>query len=145
MNLKKVPNPLQSAKDKAEEVAGQLSEEVTEISNAAQEQLDAVLDEYQKVLPIAESLGLRVGSFEVEMGILPQIKTSLVGSLENINNDAVKALIEKHQKNKLLVLIFKALLITKDMQKRLNITNLKGIVVDIRLGVPPKVSVHLAS
>ena len=145
MNLKKVPNPLQSAKDKAEEVAGQLREEVTEISNAAQEQLDAVLDEYQKVLPIAESLGLRVGSFEVEMGILPQIKTSLVGSLENINNDAVKALIEKHQKNKLLVLIFKALLITKDMQKRLNITNLKGIVVDIRLGVPPKVSVHLAS
>jgi hypothetical protein len=145
MDLKKVPNPLQSAKDKAQEVAGQLKEEVSEISNAAQEQLDAVLDEYQKVLPIAESLGLRVGSFQVEMGILPQIKTSLVGSLANINNDAVKALIEKHQKNKLLVLIFKALLITKDMQKRLNITNLKGIVVDISLGVPPKVSVHLAS
>lgn len=145
MDIKKIGNPIQSAKDKAQDVAAQLKDEVTDLSNAAQQQLDAVLDEYQKVLPIAESLGLRVGSFQVEMGILPQIKTTLVGSLENIKSDAVKALIEKHQKNTLLVLIFKALLITKDMQKRLNITNLKGIVVDIKLGIPPQVSVHLAS
>jgi hypothetical protein len=145
MNLKKGINPLQSAKDKADEVASQLKEQATELSAAAQEQFEAVLDEYKKVLPIAESLGLEVGSFEVEMGILPQIKTSLVGSVERINNEAVQTLIDQHQNNKLLVLIFKALLMTKDMQKRLNITNLKGIVVDIRLGVPPKVSVNLAS
>jgi hypothetical protein len=88
---------------------------------------------------------LSVGSFEVKMGVLPEIQTSLVGLLERINQESVQKLIAENPDNKLLVLVLNALLITKDLQQRLNISNLKGIVVDIRLGIPPKVSVHLAS
>jgi hypothetical protein len=145
MDIKKLTNPVQNAKDKAQEVTGKLQEQTTVISAAAQAQLNAVLDEYKKVLPIAESLGLSVGSFEVEMGLLPEIRTSLVGSVERINKDAVQKLIAEHQSNNLLVLVFNALLVTKELQQRLNISNLKGIVVDVKLGVPPNVSVHLAS
>ncbi|MEG4121570.1 hypothetical protein QUA43_29375 [Microcoleus sp. N9_B4] len=145
MDIKKLTNPVQSAKGKAQEVTGKLQEQAIEISAAAQAQLNAVLDEYKNVLPIAESLGLSVGSFEVEMGLLPEIRTSLVGSVERINKDAVQKLIAEHQGNNLLVLIFNALLITKELQQQLNISNLKGIVVDVKLGIPPNVSVHLAS
>lgn len=143
MDIKKLSNPVQSAKEKAQEVKGQLNEQITEISAVAQEQFNAVLDEYNKVLPVAESLGLSVGSFQVEMGILPEIKTSLVGSVERINQEVVQKLITDHQSNKILVAILNALLITKDLQQRLHIKALKGIKVDVKLGVSPNVSVHL--
>ena len=145
MDFKKLNNPVQSVKDNAQKVAEQIQEQATEMATVAQEQFNAVLDEYKNILPIAESLGLSVGSFEVQMGVLPEIKTSLVGLLERINEESVQKLIAENPNNKLLVLVLNALLITKELQQQLNISNLKGIVVDIRLGIPPKVSVHLAS
>ncbi|MBW4495485.1 MAG: hypothetical protein KME26_20845 [Oscillatoria princeps RMCB-10] len=144
MDIKKLSNPIQSVKDKAQEVKGQLQEQVTEISAAAQEQFNAVLEEYQNILPLAESLGLSVGSFKVEMGLVPEIQTSLVGSVERINKEAVQKLIADNQSNKLLALVLNGLLITKDLQQRLKIQALKGITVDIKLGLTPHVSVHLA-
>lgn len=144
MDIKKLSNPIQSVKDKAQEVKGQLQEQVTEISAAAQEQFNAVLEEYQNILPLAESLGLSVGSFKVEMGLVPEIQTSLVGSVERINKEAVQKLIADNQSNKLLALVLNGLLLTKDLQQRLKIQALKGITVDIKLGLTPHVSVHLA-
>jgi hypothetical protein len=144
VDIKKLSNPIQSVKDKAQEVKGQLQEQVTEISAAAQEQFNAVLEEYQNILPLAESLGLSVGSFKVEMGLVPEIQTSLVGSVERINKEAVQKLIADNQSNKLLALVLNGLLITKDLQQRLKIQALKGITVDIKLGLTPHVSVHLA-
>lgn len=145
MDIKKLTNPVQNVKGKVQEVSGQLQEQATEIAAAAQEQFNAVLNEYQNVLPVAESLGMSVGSFEVHMGVLPEVRTSLVGLLDKINNESVQKLITENQSNKLLMLILNSLLVTKELQQRLNISNLKGIVVDIKLGVPPNVSVHLAS
>lgn len=145
MDFKKLNNPVQSVKDNAQKVSEQIQEQATEMATAAQEQFNAVLDEYKNILPVAESLGLSVGSFEVKMGVLPEIQTSLVGLLERINQESIQKLIAENPDNKLLVLVLNALLITKELQQRLNISNLKGIVVDIRLGIPPKVSVHLAS
>lgn len=143
MDVKKLGNPLQGVQEKTQTVTGQLTEQVSEISAVAQEQFNAVLEEYQKILPVAESLGLSVGSFKVEMGLVPEIKTSLVGSVERINKEAVQKLIAEHPTNKLLSTVLNALLITKDLQQRLHIKALKGITVDIKLGVSPHVSVHL--
>ena len=67
-----------------------MNEQATEMADAAQEQFNAVLDEYKNILPVAESFGLSVGSFEVQMGILPEIKTSLVCLLERINSESAK-------------------------------------------------------
>lgn len=143
MDIKNLGNPVQSAKDKAQGVTGKLSEQVTEISAAAQEQFNAILEEYQKVLPLAESLGLSVGSFKLEMGLVPEIRTTLIGSVERINKESVQKLIADHPSNKLLGAILNALLITKDLQQKLNIKSLKGIAVDVKLGIAPNVSVHL--
>lgn len=126
-------------------VADQIQEQAAELASAAQEQFNAVLEEYQKVIPLAESLGLTIGSFKIDMGVLPEIKTSLVGSVDKIQKEAVESMIAANQSNKMLVTILNALLITKDLQQKWHISNMKGIVVDIKLGVPPAISVHLAS
>jgi hypothetical protein len=144
MDMKKIPNPIQGAKDKAQEATAKLQEQGLELAAAAQEKIEDVLDEYQKIIPVAESLGLTVDSFDVEMGLIPEISTALVGSMEQINKEAVQKMITENQNNKLLATMLNALLIAKDLQKRLNIKNLKGIRVDIKLGISPKVSVRLA-
>lgn len=144
MDIKKLNNPIQSAKDKAQEATSKLQEQGLELAAAAQEKIEAVLDEYQKIVPVAESLGLTVDSFDVEMGLIPEISTALVGSMERINKEAVQKMIAENQSNKLLVTMLNALLLSKDLQKRLNIKNLKGIRVDIKLGISPKVAVRLA-
>ncbi|HEY9848362.1 MAG TPA: hypothetical protein V6D28_02800 [Leptolyngbyaceae cyanobacterium] len=140
MDIKKVTN-VPGVKG----VAEQIQEQAAGIASAAQEQFNAVLEEYQKVIPIAESLGLKIGSFNIDMGVLPEIKTSLIGSVDLIQKEAVKSMITTHQSNKILVTILNALLITKDLQEKWHITNMKDIVVNIKLGVPPAISVHLAS
>lgn len=121
----------------------QVQDQVTEVSAAAQEKINFLLEEYQKVIPIAENMGLSIGSFKVEMGILPEIKTSLVGSIDKINKEAVQKLIVDNQNNKIVVTILNAILLTKDLQEKWKIKALKGITVEIKLGVSPNISVHL--
>lgn len=128
-DFKKITN---QAKDKAAEVAA-----------AAQEKVDAVLDEFNEMLPLVEELGLKVASFNIEAGILPQIKTSLVGSIDNIKEEAVERIIAEHEGNKILVAVLNAILMAKSIHQRLArayISVLKALVIDIKLGVPPSIS-----
>ena len=95
------------------------------------------------MLPFAEELGLSVASFDIEAGILPQVKTSLVGSIDNINNEVVERIIAEHESNKLLAAVLNAVLMTKNIHQKLEgayISVLKDLVIDIKLGVPPSIS-----
>lgn len=124
-------------------IANQAQEKAGLVGAAAQEQIDAIIDEFNAMLPFAEELGLSVASFDIEAGLLPQIKTSLVGSIDRINNEAVEGIIAEHETNKLLVAVLNAVLMTKNIHQRLEgayISVLKDLVIDIKLGVPPSIS-----
>lgn len=124
--------------EKAQEQAGNLA-------TAAQEKIDALIDEYNKILPLMEELGLSVNGFSIEAGVLPEIRTSLVGSIDNIKEEAINKIIAKNEGNKLLEIVLKAVLMAKKCHEKLEgvyISILKDIIVDIKLGVPPAVSVR---
>ena len=119
-------------KDKAEEVAA-----------AGEDKIDAIIDEFNKMMPLAEELGLSIASFDIEAGLLPQIKTSLVGSIDDIKDEAVEKLMAENENNKLLVAIFKAILMAKNIHQKLEgayISILKDLIIDIKLGIPPSIS-----
>ena len=131
--------------DKAEDLKEQVQEQANDLSAAAQEKIDALLDDYKRILPIVEELGLRVNSFNIEAGVLPQIQTSLVGSVDNVKDEAVEKIIAENENNKLLITVLRAILMAKKCHERLEdayISILKDIVIDIQLGIPPKVSVR---
>lgn len=135
----------QNFKDKAENLTEQIQEQATEVSAAAQEKLDELLDEYKRILPTIEQLGLSVKSFNIEAGVLPQIETSLVGSVDDLNNEAVEKIIAENEDNKLLTTVLRAILMAKRCHERLEdayISILKDMIIDIKLGIPPKVSVR---
>lgn len=124
-------------------IKNQAQEKAALVGAAAQEQIDGIIDEFNAMLPFAEELGLSVASFDIEAGLLPQIKTTLVGSIDKINNEAVQGIIAEHESNKLLVAVLNAVLMTKNIHQRLEgayISVLKDLVIDIKLGVPPSIS-----
>ena len=58
-------------------IATQAQEKTAGVSAAALEKIDEVINEFNAMLPFMEELGLSVASFNIEAGLLPQIKTSL--------------------------------------------------------------------
>ena len=124
-------------------LSSQVKGKAEEVVAAGEEKIDAIIDEFNKMMPFAEELGLSVASFDIEAGLLPQIKTSLVGSIENIKDETVERLISENESNKLLVAIFKAVLTAKSIHQKLEgayISVLKDLVIDIQLGIPPSIA-----
>ena len=124
-------------------LSSQVKGKAEEVAAAGEEKIDAIIDEFNKMMPFAEELGLSVASFDIEAGLLPQIKTSLVGSIEDINDETVERLIAENENNKLLVAIFKSVLMAKSIHQKLEgayISILKDLVIDVKLGIPPSIS-----
>ncbi|MDJ0902770.1 MAG: hypothetical protein QNJ55_28610 [Xenococcus sp. MO_188.B8] len=124
-------------------LSSQVKGKAEEVVAAGEEKIDAIIDEFNKMMPFAEELGLSVASFDIEAGLLPQIKTSLVGSIENIKDETVERLISENESNKLLVAMFKAVLTAKSIHQKLEgayISVLKDLVIDIQLGIPPSIA-----
>ena len=124
-------------------IATQAQEKAAGVSAGALEKIDEVINEFNAMLPFVEELGLSVASFNIEAGLLPQIKTSLVGSIDNIKDETVESLITEHENNKLLVAVLSAVLMAKNIHQKLEgayISVLKDLVIDIKLGIPPSIS-----
>ncbi|MDJ1173124.1 hypothetical protein [Roseofilum capinflatum] len=121
----------------------QAQEKAAELTGAAQEKIDEVIDEFNKFLPLAEELGLSLDSFHIEAGILPEINATLIGSIDNINNETVERIIAENESNTLLVAALNAVLMAKGFHEKLEgvyIEILRDLVIDMKLGIPPSIS-----
>lgn len=128
-----------------DKVLDQVQEQTTEMTAAAQEKINLIIEEYQKFLPYAGQLGLKVNSFSIEAGVLPQIKTSLKGSIHQIKIEVIEQIKTDNTNNKLLIAVLNAILIAKkshDALESVYISLLKDIIIDIKLGIPPAISVR---
>lgn len=132
----------QDVTDRAKILTDKLQEETGEIATLAQDKINVIIEEYKRLLPYMEELGLSVEGFSIEAGILPQIKTSLRGSIENIKVEAIERIKDENKTNPLLVSILNALLMAKKSHEKLEsvyISILKDIVIDVKLGIPPSI------
>lgn len=132
MVLKKGMPDLKGVKQKAADMGG-----------ATKAKLDETLEEFKKAMNLFEKFGFKVGKFKVGMGVLPEISTSLSGSLEKVQVENIKQLIEDHKDNKLLVSMLKALITAKEVRDRVELPYFTGAKLDIQLGIPPKISFDL--
>ncbi|VXD13547.1 conserved hypothetical protein [Planktothrix serta PCC 8927] len=143
--VKAVQNISEQALQIQSKVIDQVQDQTTEMAAIAQEKINLILEEYQKFLPYAEQLGLKVDSFSIEAGVLPQIKTSLRGSIDNIKNEMIEKIKSENNNNKLLIAVLNAILLAKKCNDKLEsvyISLFKDIIIDIKLGIPPAISVR---
>jgi len=99
------------------------------------------LDEYRKAIALLEDFGVAVGRFTVSMGILPEIHTSITGSIESIHEDALRKLIDERQAEPLLVSMLKALITLRHFWEHVEL-KLKSVTINVTLGIPPKIAVE---
>ncbi len=120
-------------------------EQTSEMAEVARGKIDLVIEEYQKFLPYAEELGLKIDGFSIEAGVLPKVNTSLRGSIDNIKTETVERIKSENSQNKILIAILNAILLAKEYENKLEsvyVSIFKDIIVDIQLGIPPAVSVR---
>jgi hypothetical protein len=132
MGLKKGIPDLKGVKEKAADIGG-----------ATKSKIDETLEEFKNAINLFGEFGFKVGKFKVGMGALPEINTSVSGSLEKVQVENIKQLIVDHKDNKLLVSMLKALITAKEVRDRVELPYFTGAKLDIKLGVPPKISFDL--
>ena len=120
-----------------------VKEKAADMGGATKAKIDETLDEFKKATNLFGKFGFKVGKFKVGMGALPEISTSVSGSLETVQVENIKQLIEDHKDNKLLVSMLKALVTAKEVRDRVELPYFTGAKLDIKLGVPPKISFDL--
>ena len=108
---------------------------LTGLKSIAQNKANKLLDNYKSAIPILNKFGFKVGKFKVGMGVIPQVETTVSGSISEIEISAINELIEEHEGNKILVPMLKALLAAKDFKERLGeALPYHGVEINIILG-----------
>jgi hypothetical protein len=105
--------------------------------------IDSLLAEYAQALEFLKTLGMQVGKLRLEMGILPQVSTSIRGSINDLDPDKIQKMLEANPDKKLLAAILSALLMVIRIRDVVDLKSSKDVVLDVTLGVPPKISVDL--
>jgi len=118
-----------------------IKEKTEELGDVTKEKVNAWLDEYKKAIALLDTFGFKVGKFTFGMGIIPEIHSSISGSVENIREDGIKKMIEEHQEEKLLASLLNALIIAKRVWEHVEL-QLTGVTLDIMLGAPPKIKIE---
>ena len=117
----------------------------TEAAGAVAGKALDVLREFNETIPTIKALGLSVSHISFGMGIVPEIGATLIGSVEALDQQKIKELIEHHQENKLLIAILEALRTASNFKDQLSELGVRGIKADVKLGIPPKIEVGLLS
>ena len=112
-----------------------------DLAGSASDTVGKLLDDFKAALPAMRALGFSVEDVQVAMGLLPEVNAKLVAIAANINVNALDEMIRKQSEQKTLVTILKALQTAYNLRDQLGDFGLKGVVVDLTLGLPPKVGI----
>jgi len=101
------------------------------------------LEEYKRAMKELQVFGLTVGKIRVTAGILPEISTTIKGSINNIDQKQLQELLEKKKDEKLLAAILSALLTLSKVREVIDLDVLHEVIIEVSLGIPPRVSIDL--
>jgi hypothetical protein len=112
-----------------------------ELAGAATATAGKMLDEFNEALPTIRALGFTVKDLHVGMGLLPEVGAKLVASTDNIDVKTLEELIQKNGEKKILLAALKGLLAAYNIREQVPDVPLRGVELDLLLGLPPRVSV----
>jgi hypothetical protein len=104
-----------------------------------------MLDEFNEAMPTMRALGFTVKDVHIGMGLLPEVGAKLVASTDTLDVKKLEELIDKHAEKKFLVTALKTLLAAYNIKRQIPDVPLKGVELDVTLGLPPRVNVGFVS
>ena len=110
---------------------------------AGMDKAQEIMREFNDTIPTLRALGLSVRNISFGLGLMPEVAATLVGSIDALVSEKIDGLAKEHQKNKTAVFVLEALKTAANLKEQLNQFGVRGVKVDVKLGVPPKVEVGL--
>lgn len=107
------------------------------------EQVMHWLEEYKKALKSLQVFGLTVGKIHVTAGLLPEISTTLKGSINDIDPAKLHEMLEERKEEKLLASILSALLTLSKIREFVELKLLHEVIINVSIGLNPRVSIDL--
>jgi hypothetical protein len=126
---------------KIKDKGGKLKDISGGTADAALEKVNHLLDEFNKAIPTIKALGFSVNNFHVGMGAIPEIEAKITGSVDAIDAEKIQELIQNNQDKQILITILQGLQTASHAKEQLGELAFKGVEVDIKLGLPPKISI----
>jgi len=111
------------------------------LKNVAADAAGKLLDDLNEAIPTIHGLGLDVRDLHLEMGVPPEITAKLVGAVESIDVAKIKDLAANNTEKRLLVTLLKTLETAYNIKDQLKDLHFKGVEIDLKLGLSPKVNV----
>lgn len=112
-------------------------------ADAALTKVNQLVAEFNEAVPTIKALGLSVSNVRISIGLLPEIGAKLTGSVEALDADKIKPLIEQNKDRKILVTMLEALRMAANFKQQFGQLGFKGVEMNIDLGLPPKIAVGL--
>ena len=112
-----------------------------ELSGSASEAIIKLLDDFNAALPTMRALGFTVEDVKVSMGLLPEVSAKLIAAAANVDVKAIDEMIKNKSEQRTLVAVLKALQTAYNIRDQLGDLGLKGVVIDVTLGLPPKIGI----
>ena len=102
-----------------------------------------VLREFNDLIPTLRTLGLGFSDVSVKLGLPPEISATLTGSVDVLDRESIRQLIDRHHDNKTLTVILEALVTASNFKEQLIDLGFRGLALHVRLGMFPSVKLGL--
>ena len=123
------------------DLMGKLKTTAASVGELSQGKITEWLDDYKRAAATLETFGFKVGHFTVSMGLVPEVRTSFIGTVAAVQVDKLEALAAAKADDQLLVGLLKALVLARKFHDHVDL-KLTEIVLNVTLGVPPKIDVE---
>jgi hypothetical protein len=114
---------------------------VQKLTGSASDAVSKALDEFNSALPTFRGLGFNVRDLHISMGVPPEISAKLTAAAADVDVAKLDDILKRRTDQKTLVAVLKALQTAYNVRDQLGDLGLKGIEVDVVLGLLPKISV----
>jgi len=122
---------------------GKIASSAGTVMDAGVDKVHEVLREFNETMPTIKALGLSVRNISFGMGLVPEVSATLIGSIDALEQAKIDDLLKKHKDNKTTTLILEALKTASNLKDQLGDLGMRGVKVDVKLGLPPKIEVAL--
>lgn len=96
-------------KDKALEVHANVSEKITNSSEASMEKFQEIIAEVDEISPFILELGYTVDCIQVEVGLIPSVSIDISGMTKTMPEETYKRILEEQKDRNILINVVKTL------------------------------------
>ncbi len=127
------------------ETAEKIKDKAEQLKDAAGGSVNKLLEEFNDAIPTLKALGLSIKDVDFKMGVLPEVRATLTGSVEAVDPAKIQELIDGNHDKDLLTAVLRALQAASHMKAPLAAVGFRGVEVQLKLGLPPTASVRFVN